>query len=214
MPLSNKLDSLVRCSIAGYRQILQADASVVDLNKLGPYYYDLGRKLCDLEVMRERDEIQRALIEAYGTRFRTIMDASQNIMRVGNCGFANFSNGFAKFGVDSHLVLYFPLNVQQEDSSKWTKRLDIAEKKLFAKGQKVDSCNVSVCSLSLFHCCFFLILFHILILSQLHAPHPSIREQVTQQLNDWEKRESQKIVASQTVINHKKRRIAEGKNIS
>ena len=66
----------------GYRQILQADASVVDLNKLGPYYFDLGRKLCDLEVMREKDEIQRALIEAYGTRFRTIMDASQNIMRV------------------------------------------------------------------------------------------------------------------------------------
>jgi len=125
----------------GYRQILQADASVVDLNKLGPYYYDLGRKLCDLEVMRERDEIQRALIEAYGTRFRTIMDASQNIMR--------------------------------EDPSKWTKRLDVAEKKLFAKGQKV-----------------------------------------TQQLNDWEKRESQKIVASQTVINHKKRRVAEGNNNS
>ena len=66
----------------GYRQILQADASVVDLNKLGPYYYDLGRKLCDMDVIREKDEIQKALIEAYGVRFRTIMDASQNIMRV------------------------------------------------------------------------------------------------------------------------------------
>ena len=74
----------VSISILGYRQILQADASVVDLNKLGPYYYDLGRKLCDLEVIRERDEIQKALIEAYGVRFRTIMDASQNIMRVCN----------------------------------------------------------------------------------------------------------------------------------
>jgi len=125
----------------GYRQILQADASVVDLNKLGPYYYDLGRKLCDLEVIRERDEIQKALIEAYGVRFRTIMDASQNIMR--------------------------------EDSSSWTKKLDVTEKKLFVKGQKV-----------------------------------------TEDLNDWEKRESQKIVASQTVINHKKRRIAEGNNNS
>ena len=66
----------------GYRQILTADASVVDLNKLGPYYYDLGRKLCDLDVIREKDEIQRAMMEAYGVRFRTIMDASQNIMRV------------------------------------------------------------------------------------------------------------------------------------
>jgi len=123
----------------GYRQILTADASVVDLNKLGPYYYDLGRKLCDLDVIREKDEIQRAMMEAYGVRFRTIMDASQNIMR--------------------------------EDPSNWTKRLDITEKRLFAKGQRV-----------------------------------------TRELTDWEKRESQKIVASQTVINHKKRRMAEGNN--
>ena len=29
----------------GYRQILKADANVVDLHKLGPYYYNFGTKL-------------------------------------------------------------------------------------------------------------------------------------------------------------------------
>ena len=38
-----------KCYRESYRQILQADANVVDLHRLGPYYYDFGTKLLSFD---------------------------------------------------------------------------------------------------------------------------------------------------------------------
>lgn len=62
------------------RHILRADANVVDLYKLGPYYYSLGVKLLHFEHP-ERVELSKSLLEVFLNRFRKIMDFSQNAFR-------------------------------------------------------------------------------------------------------------------------------------
>ena len=59
------------------RHILRADANVVDLYKLGPYYYSLGVKLLYFEHP-ERMKLSKSLLEVFLNRFRKIMDFSQN----------------------------------------------------------------------------------------------------------------------------------------
>ena len=59
------------------RDILSADANVVDLYKLGPYYYSMGVKLLCFEHL-ERADLSKCLLEAFLNRFRWIMDTSQN----------------------------------------------------------------------------------------------------------------------------------------
>ena len=46
----------------GYRQILKADANVVDLHKLGPYYYNFGTKLLHFSF-EENSQIAKSLQE-------------------------------------------------------------------------------------------------------------------------------------------------------
>lgn len=38
------------CFRSGYREVLEADSSVVDLHKLGPFYYAFGLKLMNFEL--------------------------------------------------------------------------------------------------------------------------------------------------------------------
>ena len=45
-----------------YRDILSADANVVDLHKLGPFFYDVGMKLLEFEH-DEREALSRTLLE-------------------------------------------------------------------------------------------------------------------------------------------------------
>lgn len=59
------------------RDILSADANVVDLYKLGPYYYSMGVKLLRFEHF-ERADLSKSLLETFLNRFRWIMDSSQN----------------------------------------------------------------------------------------------------------------------------------------
>ncbi len=59
------------------RDILSADAKVVDLYKLGPYYYTLGMKILCFEHLERRD-LSKSLLETFLNRFRSIMDNSQN----------------------------------------------------------------------------------------------------------------------------------------
>lgn len=59
------------------RDILSADANVVDLYRLGPYYYSLGVKLLYFELL-ERGDLSKSLLETFLNRFRRIMDSSQN----------------------------------------------------------------------------------------------------------------------------------------
>lgn len=61
----------------GYRDILQADANVVDLHKLGPYYFIFGTHLLNFETADATD-IAKSMVQAFQDRFRRIMDYSQN----------------------------------------------------------------------------------------------------------------------------------------
>ncbi len=59
------------------RDILSADAKVVDLYRLGPFYYSLGVKLLYFNHLERRD-LSKSLLEAFLNRFRLIMDTSQH----------------------------------------------------------------------------------------------------------------------------------------
>jgi GINS complex subunit 3 len=60
-----------------YREILLADANVVDLHKLGPHFYEFGLYLMNHSA-EEGDLIGEVLCETFKTRFRNILDAAQN----------------------------------------------------------------------------------------------------------------------------------------
>lgn len=59
------------------REILSADAKVVDLYKMGPYYYGMGVKLLCFDHLECRD-LSRCLLETFLNRFRQLMDNAQN----------------------------------------------------------------------------------------------------------------------------------------
>ncbi|XP_071958402.1 DNA replication complex GINS protein PSF3-like [Antedon mediterranea] len=61
----------------GHRDILRADANVVDLHKMGPYYYAFGSKLMNFDHV-EVDDIGKSLTHTFSARFRKIMDSSLN----------------------------------------------------------------------------------------------------------------------------------------
>ena len=69
--LARALCSRKRCIVSvdipkpyreGYREILQADANVVDLHKLGPYYYEFGSKLLNFET-NDATDIAKSLVQ-------------------------------------------------------------------------------------------------------------------------------------------------------
>ncbi|XP_033013243.1 DNA replication complex GINS protein PSF3 isoform X2 [Lacerta agilis] len=60
-----------------WRTVLSADANVVDLHKLGPYYYGFGSQLLNFDSP-ENTELAQTILQAFIGRFRRIMDSSQN----------------------------------------------------------------------------------------------------------------------------------------
>ncbi|NXT65677.1 PSF3 protein, partial [Chaetops frenatus] len=104
-----------------WRTVFSADANVVDLHKMGPYYYGFGSQLLNFENP-ENPEIAQTILQATGggcvlpvsdcvcslqtfiARFRRIMDSSQN--------------------------------AYNEDTSALVARLDELERALFQLGQK------------------------------------------------------------------------------
>ncbi|WAR11738.1 PSF3-like protein, partial [Mya arenaria] len=60
-----------------YREILTADASVVDLHKLGPYYFSFGTHLLKFDLPESQD-VAKMLVKSFQHRFRKVMDSSQN----------------------------------------------------------------------------------------------------------------------------------------
>lgn len=65
------------------RDIVKADPSVVDLHKLGPYFYQSGCHILKYisvgqELDDEADKIGNILVDTLTKRFRGIMDASAN----------------------------------------------------------------------------------------------------------------------------------------
>ncbi|KAJ8252168.1 hypothetical protein COCON_G00214800 [Conger conger] len=61
----------------GWRTVFNADPTVVDLHKMGPYYYGLGSQLLHFQHP-ENPEIAQAVLQTFIGRFRRTMDASQN----------------------------------------------------------------------------------------------------------------------------------------
>ncbi|XP_063294043.1 DNA replication complex GINS protein PSF3 [Pelobates fuscus] len=61
----------------GWRTVFSADANVVDLHKMGPYYYGFGSQLLSFDSP-ENTEIAKTILQTFVGRFRRIMDSSQN----------------------------------------------------------------------------------------------------------------------------------------
>nr|SVE93328.1 EOG090X0G8U [Moina brachiata] len=60
-----------------YRQILKADSQVVNLHKWGPYFYDLGLHIANLDL-KESPDMKECLVDTIQNRLRQIMDMSQH----------------------------------------------------------------------------------------------------------------------------------------
>merc|ERR1712098_248615 len=60
-----------------FREIMSADPLVVDLHKMGPYYYEFGRHLIKLS-QTEGEAIGESISRTFMARFREILDSSQN----------------------------------------------------------------------------------------------------------------------------------------
>ncbi|XP_054277349.1 DNA replication complex GINS protein PSF3-like [Macrosteles quadrilineatus] len=61
-----------------YRDILKADANVVDLHKMCKFFYQFGKLLSYIETWNGR-EIRNMLVETFRNRFRQLMDWAQNM---------------------------------------------------------------------------------------------------------------------------------------
>lgn len=61
----------------GWRTVFSADPMVVDLYKMGPYYYGLGSQMLHFDSP-ENTEIAQAVLQTFIGRFRRTMDSSQN----------------------------------------------------------------------------------------------------------------------------------------
>jgi len=70
----------------GYRDILQADATVIDLHKYGPKYYDFGSYLAKMGH-DDSEEIGKCLIQCFKERVKKIMDSSYNQMHSSSSDF-------------------------------------------------------------------------------------------------------------------------------
>ncbi|XP_077166942.1 DNA replication complex GINS protein PSF3 [Paroedura picta] len=72
--LSVELPKIYRES---WRTVFSADANVIDLHKLGPFYYGFGSQLLNFDSP-ENAEIAQTILQTFIGRFRRIMDSSQN----------------------------------------------------------------------------------------------------------------------------------------
>uniref|UniRef100_A0A8D3B4Y1 DNA replication complex GINS protein PSF3 n=1 Tax=Scophthalmus maximus TaxID=52904 RepID=A0A8D3B4Y1_SCOMX len=61
----------------GWRTVFNADPNVVDLHKMGPYYYSLGSQMLHFDSP-ENPDIAETLLQTFIGRFRRTMDSSQN----------------------------------------------------------------------------------------------------------------------------------------
>lgn len=61
----------------GWRTVFNADPNVVDLHKMGPYYYGLGSQMLHFDSPENAD-IAQTLLRTFIGRFRRTMDSSQN----------------------------------------------------------------------------------------------------------------------------------------
>lgn len=61
-----------------YREILDADSTVVDLHKLGPRFYSFGKHLVGLNI-KESEDIAKSLVNTFHQRFHKLLDYSLSV---------------------------------------------------------------------------------------------------------------------------------------
>uniref|UniRef100_T1JJC2 DNA replication complex GINS protein PSF3 n=1 Tax=Strigamia maritima TaxID=126957 RepID=T1JJC2_STRMM len=79
-----------------YREILQADATVVDLHKIGPNFYNFATHVIIFEHA-ESKQIMECLMQTFKERFKRIMDASQNHLQNGTNDIIGKLDDFEKY---------------------------------------------------------------------------------------------------------------------
>ncbi|NXD20940.1 PSF3 protein, partial [Spelaeornis formosus] len=102
-----------------WRTVFSADANVVDLHKMGPYYYGFGSQLLNFENP-ENPEIAQTILQASGSVFP---------VRDSVCSLQTFISRFRRIMDSSQ-------NAYNEDTSALVARLDELERALFQVGQK------------------------------------------------------------------------------
>ncbi|NXB82704.1 PSF3 protein, partial [Donacobius atricapilla] len=104
-----------------WRTVFSADANVVDLHKMGPYYYGFGSQLLNFENP-ENPEIAQTILQA--TRGGPVLPVSDSV-----CSLQTFIARFRRIMDSSQ-------NAYNEDTSALVARLDELERALFQVGQK------------------------------------------------------------------------------
>ncbi|NWI40086.1 PSF3 protein, partial [Picathartes gymnocephalus] len=104
-----------------WRTVFSADANVVDLHKMGPYYYGFGSQLLNFENP-ENPEIAQTILQATG---------AGSVLPVSDCvrSLQTFIGRFRRIMDSSQ-------NAYNEDTSALVARLDELERALFQVGQK------------------------------------------------------------------------------
>ncbi|NXU46941.1 PSF3 protein, partial [Drymodes brunneopygia] len=104
-----------------WRTVFSADANVVDLHKMGPYYYGFGSQLLNFENP-ENPEIAQTILQATGGG--SVLAVSDSV-----CSPQTFIARFRRIMDSSQ-------NAYNEDTSALVARLDELERTLFQVGQK------------------------------------------------------------------------------
>ncbi|NWX62729.1 PSF3 protein, partial [Promerops cafer] len=104
-----------------WRTVFSADANVVDLHKMGPYYYGFGSQLLNFENP-ENPEIAQTILQA--TVGGSVLPVSDSV-----CSLQTFIARFRRIMDSSQ-------NAYNEDTSALVARLDELERALFQVGQK------------------------------------------------------------------------------
>lgn len=61
-----------------YREVLEADSSVVDLHKHGPHYYQFGKHLAQDLGLKDRVAIADSMVSTFHQRIHTLFDQAMN----------------------------------------------------------------------------------------------------------------------------------------
>eukprot|EP00729_Bicosta_minor_P011992 gene11992-22808_t len=100
-----------------YRQSLTADAAVVNLYDWNPFYFDFGMMF--VKLVAESDEearpVSQSLLDAFGERYRRVMDYSQNAVDEDTSELTKNLDGLER-------KLFAAGHVADKEFTKWRRR--------------------------------------------------------------------------------------------
>lgn len=113
----------------GYREIFTADPTMVDLHKLGPYFYNYGSQLLQFELP-ETPDVAKSLLQVC---FSSHSSGSKDLRFSDVTYFCIF---FQTFQGRLRKIMDSSQNCFNEDTSKLVEKLDESERILFKEGQQ------------------------------------------------------------------------------